>query len=59
MKYNYHWNEETVQHFKERHYLPDFSQQIWEFVKQDCTLEKGETYEILANDLINKVFNKK
>ena len=28
---------------------------LFEFVKQNCTLEDGETYEILGNDLMNQV----
>jgi hypothetical protein len=48
----YYWNEDTIEYFKKQN-TPKM-REIWDFVKQNCTLEDGETYEMLANDLITK-----
>ena len=45
----FYWNEETIEHYKGSDW-----REIWEFVKHDCHLEDGETYEMLANDLLKK-----
>ena len=58
MKNKYHWNEETIQYFEKRvkpgcegKYITEIS----DFVKQNCTLEEGDTHEMLVNDLITQV----
>jgi hypothetical protein len=56
----YHWNEETISHFQfVSNYISknEVFEQILEFVEIDCQLEDGDTEEMLANDLMNKVYN--
>jgi hypothetical protein len=61
MKYylnKYHWNEETIKYFEKRVKPGCEGQYITEacdFVKQNCTLEEGDTYGMLATDLIMQV----
>jgi len=53
----YYWNEDTIEYFKEQNKPGcegEYIREIWDFVKQNCTLEDNETYEMLGNDLINK-----
>jgi len=45
----FYWNDETIEYFKNKDW-----REIWNFVKNDCSLEDGETYEMLANDLMSK-----
>ena len=53
----FYWNDDTIEYFKNRnkpgcegqYYL-----EVWDFVKNECSLEDGETYEMLANDLLSK-----
>ena len=56
----YYWNEETISHFQfVSNYISknEVFEQILEFVEIDCQLEDGDTEEMLANDLMNKVYN--
>ena len=46
----YYWNDETIEYFVDKDW-----REVFEFVKQNCTLEDGETYEMLGNDLMNRV----
>jgi len=52
----FYWNTPTIEYFRglysedEKNY-----RELWDFVKYECDLEDGETYEMLANDLINKI----
>ena len=54
----FHWNDDTIEYFKELYSKDENNyRELWNFVKNDCDLEDGETYEMLANDLINKIQN--
>ena len=56
----YHWNDETIEYFISRNKPGCYGQyyrEVEEFVKQNCTLEDGETYFDLRDDLINQVKN--
>ena len=46
----YYWNDETIEYFVDKDW-----REVFKFVKQNCTLEDGETYEMLGNDLMNQV----
>ena len=53
----YYWNKDTIEYFKKLNKPGcegEYIREVWNFVKNNCTLEKGETYEMLANDLIIK-----
>ena len=55
----YEWNQDTVDHFKLTSAYTskgDVIREIYRFIEADCTLEIGDTEEILAKDLTNKVF---
>jgi hypothetical protein len=52
----FHWNDDTIEYFKELYSKDENNyRELWNFVKYECDLEDGETYEMLANDLINKI----
>ena len=56
-KNKYYWSEDTLEYFKERNKPGCFGQyyrEVEEFVKQNCSLEQGDTYELLRDDLINQ-----
>ena len=51
------WNSDTIEYFKNRNKPGcegQYYREVLEFVKNDCHLEDGETYEMLANDLMSK-----
>jgi hypothetical protein len=53
----FHWNEDTIEYFKSKNKLGcegDYVRAITDFVYRDCTLEDGETYQELIEDLISK-----
>ena len=57
----FYWNEETLNHFKLNSNYQNEEEtikEITEFVENECSLEKGETDEMLINDLIKQVYNK-
>ena len=57
----FYWNEDTLDHFKLTSNYQTFEatvQEITTFVENDCTLEDGETEEMLINDLVKQVYNK-
>ena len=57
----YYWNEDTVDHFKfMSNYLSkdEVIEEIVEFVLYECSLEDGETDEMLVEDLTNRIFTK-
>ena len=57
----YYWNEDTVDHFKfMSSYLSKDKviEEIVEFVLYECSLEDGETDEMLVEDLTNRIFTK-
>jgi len=56
MKNRFYWNEDTLEHFKEVYTKNknDYYLKIEEFVKYNCDLEEGETYQDLIEDLINQ-----
>ena len=43
----YYWNEETISHF----------QFVSNYISKNCQMEVGDTEEMLANDLMNKVYS--
>ena len=57
----YYWNEDTVDNFKfMSSYLSKDKviEEIVEFVLYECSLENGETDEMLVEDLTNRIFTK-
>jgi hypothetical protein len=57
----FYWNEDTIDHFKfESSYLSkdEVIKNMVEFVLFECSLEDGETDEMLVEDLKNRVFTK-
>tara|TARA_Y100001972_G_scaffold108132_1_gene137921 strand:- start:25 stop:222 length:198 start_codon:yes stop_codon:yes gene_type:complete len=60
-KNKFHWNEETLEYFKElkNKNEKEFYRKVNEFVKYECDLEEGEYIEDLQTDLIMQVINKK
>jgi hypothetical protein len=51
------WDDETIAYFKSKNKPGcegDYIRAITDFVKSDCTLEDGETYQELIEDLISK-----
>jgi len=53
------WNEDTLNAFKfEANYMSreELLKSVTEFVEIDCHLEDGETYEMLIEDLLNKIY---
>ena len=57
---NYYWNEDTTNHFRfESNYdsYANIKEQVKEFVEIDCSLENGETEEMLVEDLLNQIYN--
>jgi hypothetical protein len=54
----FYWNTPTIEYFRELYDEDEKNyRELWNFVKYECSLEDGETYEMLANDLINKIRN--
>ena len=59
MEKKFHWNDDTIAHFRfESSYLTKKQTilAIKEFVEIDCILEDDETEEMFVIDLINQVF---
>ena len=59
MNKKFHWNDDTIAHFRfESSYLTKKQTilAIKEFVEIDCVLEDNETEEMFVKDLINRVF---
>ena len=57
----YYWNEDTIDHFKfMSNYLSkdEVIEDIVEFVLCECSLEDGETDEMLVRDLTSRIFSK-
>tara|TARA_R110000868_G_scaffold228328_1_gene481350 strand:- start:269 stop:460 length:192 start_codon:yes stop_codon:yes gene_type:complete len=55
----FYWNEDTLDHFKfESTYLSkdEVIKNIVEFILFECSLEDGETDEMLVEDLKNRIF---
>ena len=53
----FYWNDDTIEYFKNRNKPGcegQYYREVWDFVKQECSLEDGETYEMLANDLFKQ-----
>jgi len=58
---NYHWNTDTINHFRfESNYdsYDNIKEQVKNFVEINCSLENGETEEMLVKDLLNQIYNK-
>ena len=51
----YYWDLETLQHFKQYTIEEELKDAIAKFVWIDCTLEEGETFQDLAQDLLRQV----
>ena len=57
----FHWNEDTLEHFKFQSNYQNENETIKEitkFVENECSLENNETEEMLINDLVKQVYNK-
>ena len=57
---NYYWNEDTINHFRfESNFVSVaiIKERVKEFVEIGCSLEDGETEEMLAEDLLNQIYN--
>jgi hypothetical protein len=54
---NFFWDNDTLVYFKELKNMGEdaFLREVVNYVKYDCTLEDGETYEDLQVSLINQV----
>ena len=52
----YYWNLETLNYFKDIK-QEELKDEIAAFVWENCTLEEGETFEELAQDLLKQVIN--
>lgn len=51
----YYWDLETLQHFKQYTIEEELKDAIAKFVWIDCSLEEGETFQDLAQDLLKQV----
>ncbi len=54
----FYWNDETIEYFVNRDKPGcegQYYREVEEFVKQNCTLEEGETYFMLRDDLFEQV----
>lgn len=49
MENKFYWDPDTLEYYKNAEW-----REIWNYVKNECHLEDGETYEMLANDLMNQ-----
>lgn len=47
MENKFFWDPDTLEYYKNADW-----REIWNYVKNECHLEDGETYEMLANDLM-------
>jgi len=57
----FYWNDETLEHFKlNSNYQTkeETIEEITTFVENECTLEDGETEEMLIDDLVKQVYTK-
>ena len=54
---NFFWDNDTLVYFKELKNMSEdtFLREVVNYVKYDCDLEDGETYEDLQVSLINQV----
>ena len=54
---NFFWDNDTLVYFKELKNTSEdaFLREVVNYVKYDCNLEDGETYEDLQVSLINQV----
>jgi len=54
---NFFWDNDTLVYFKELKNMgkDTFLREVVNYVKYDCALEDGETYEDLQVSLINQV----
>ena len=56
----FYWNPETIAHFELQSAYDSKAkvlQDVTLFVEYDCTLEDGETEEMLIEDLMNQIYN--
>jgi len=53
----FYWNEDTLVYFKElkKESEEKLKDEIAKFVWEDCNPEEGETFQDLAQDLLNQV----
>ena len=54
----FHWNDETLEHFKLNSNYQTKEETIKEittFVENECSLEDGETEEMLVQDLMKQI----
>ena len=51
------WNDETIEYFKKQNkpgYEGQYIRELSDFIYSNCTVEDGETYQDLIEDLILK-----
>ena len=57
----FYWNNETLEHFKFHSNYQNKEEslkEITKFVENECSLEDGETEEMLINDLVKQIYIK-
>jgi len=58
----YFWNEHTLEAYREEsHYKSkeEIQKDVVSFVEYNCQLEDGDTNEMLVDDLLLQIYNKK
>lgn len=56
-KNRFYWQQNIIEYFRKRNKVGcegQYYREVWDFVKSQCDLEKGETYEMYANDLMKQ-----
>ena len=59
-KNKFHWNEETLEHFRfNSSYVnkKEIEKEVTKFVENECSLEENETEEMLIKDLLHQIYN--
>lgn len=55
MKNKFYWNQDTIEYFAKIEFNERL-QMMFDFVKQECDLEKGESVKDLYDDLSTQVY---
>tara|TARA_R100000353_G_scaffold60077_1_gene47644 strand:+ start:118 stop:315 length:198 start_codon:yes stop_codon:yes gene_type:complete len=59
-KNKFHWNDETLEHFRfNSSYVnkKEIEKEVTKFVENECSLEENETEEMLIKDLLHQIYN--
>ena len=59
-KNKFHWNDETLEHFRfNSSYVnkEEIEKEVTKFVENECSLEENETEEMLIKDLLHQIYN--